>query len=110
MLGICFFIQGGEYTGESVWEGEKGVAAKKSSDVVLMPNSSWKPQPSMVCHLRCCGGYRSDRIKHGDQARENLTFRNPCNFKDCQFLVRFERGLRLRIPLWWPLLHQGFYP
>ncbi|MFN4872548.1 MAG: hypothetical protein ACK5JP_01930 [Akkermansiaceae bacterium] len=26
MLGICFFIQGGEYTGEPVWEGEKGVA------------------------------------------------------------------------------------
>jgi molecular chaperone DnaJ len=25
MLGICFFIQGGEYTGEPVWEGEKGV-------------------------------------------------------------------------------------
>ena len=37
---------------------------------------------------------------HGDQARENLTFRNPCKFKDCQFLVRFKRGLRLRIPLW----------
>jgi hypothetical protein len=39
-------------------------------------------------------------IRHGDQARENLTFRNPCKFKDCHFLVRFERGLRLRIPLW----------
>jgi hypothetical protein len=24
MLGICFFTQGGEYTGEPVWEGEKG--------------------------------------------------------------------------------------
>jgi hypothetical protein len=39
-------------------------------------------------------------MRHGDQARENLTFRNPCKFKDCHFLVRFERGLRLRIPLW----------
>ena len=29
MLGICFFIQGGEYTEESVWEGEKGVAGEK---------------------------------------------------------------------------------
>jgi uncharacterized Rmd1/YagE family protein len=25
MLGICFFTQGGGYTGEPVWEGEKGV-------------------------------------------------------------------------------------
>jgi hypothetical protein len=25
MLGNCFFIQGAEYTGEPVWEGEKGV-------------------------------------------------------------------------------------
>ena len=25
MLGICFFTQRGEYTGELVWEGEKGV-------------------------------------------------------------------------------------
>jgi hypothetical protein len=29
MLGICFFIQGGEYTEEPVWEGEKGVAGEK---------------------------------------------------------------------------------
>ena len=28
MLGICFFTQGGEYTGEPVWEGEKGVVAR----------------------------------------------------------------------------------
>jgi hypothetical protein len=41
-----------------------------------------------------------DLVAHGDQARENLTFRNPCKFKDCHFLVRFKRGLRLRIPLW----------
>ena len=26
MLGICFFIQGGEYTAEPIWEGGKGVA------------------------------------------------------------------------------------
>jgi hypothetical protein len=25
MLGICFFAYRGEYTGEPVWEGEKGV-------------------------------------------------------------------------------------
>ena len=25
MLGICFFTYSGEYTGEVVWEGEKGV-------------------------------------------------------------------------------------
>lgn len=25
MLGICFFTQGGENTGELIWEGEKGV-------------------------------------------------------------------------------------
>lgn len=24
VLGICFFTHGGEYTGESGWEGEKG--------------------------------------------------------------------------------------
>jgi hypothetical protein len=29
MLGICFFTYGGEYTGEPVWEGEKGVAGEK---------------------------------------------------------------------------------
>jgi hypothetical protein len=31
MLGICFFTYRGEYTGEPVWEGEKGViqVAKK---------------------------------------------------------------------------------
>ena len=29
MLGICFFTYSGEYTGEVVWEGEKGVAGEK---------------------------------------------------------------------------------
>jgi len=25
MLGICFFTQGGECTGELIWEGDKGI-------------------------------------------------------------------------------------
>jgi len=29
MLGICFFIPGGEYTGEPVWEGKKGAAGER---------------------------------------------------------------------------------
>jgi hypothetical protein len=34
MLGICFFTQGGEYTGEPVWEGEKGGAGEKGRFLV----------------------------------------------------------------------------
>jgi hypothetical protein len=29
MLGICFFTQLGEYTGEPLWEGKKGVVNDK---------------------------------------------------------------------------------
>jgi len=34
MLGFCFFTQRGEYTGEPVWEGEKGVAGEKGRFLV----------------------------------------------------------------------------
>jgi hypothetical protein len=34
LLGICFFTYGGEYTGEPVWEGEKGVPGEKGRFLV----------------------------------------------------------------------------
>jgi hypothetical protein len=60
----------------------------------------WKWTGNMSFSERAKLYHGCDCDPHGDQARENLTFRNPCKFKDCQFLVRFKRGLRLRIPLW----------
>jgi hypothetical protein len=33
MLGICFFIQRGEYTGEPLWAGEKGMEYVESLNV-----------------------------------------------------------------------------
>jgi hypothetical protein len=47
MLGICFFIQGGEYTREPAWEGEKGVVHQNLTPAqrhVLSPAKQWNLQ------------------------------------------------------------------
>ena len=43
MLGICFFIQSGEYTGEPVWEGEKGVVQWIEANVTALSQLDREP-------------------------------------------------------------------